>query len=450
MNQRAVLAVGGLILLGLILGGCVQWMGQDALLSPMSDAPAEDYIVVFNKLPADLESTIASYGGTVRSVLEEIDAVLVSGDADFAAAIEGAKGFDALIPDVYAEWLPQIEAIEFSVEHIGADEGFFGYQWDMLAIDAPGAWDAGYTGAGVRIAILDTGIDPLHPDLAPNLNAALSASFVPYEPFIDDLDGHGSNVAGIAAAADNGYGVIGVAPNAEIIAIKVLDGSGSGSFGWLLEGILHAVAVDADIVNMSLGAYMSHNGYVMTNAGPVYVGASEIAEFVNLVRKTMNFAEKEGVLLVSSAGNDARDGTGDAGWMHVPSDLGGCLVVSATGPIGWAMDPGTDLDVFAVYSDYGPQVDFAAPGGNFDPTVPNYWWDFVLNCTNGQWYSWYAGTSQAAPHVAGVAALILEKNGNLNPAQVKQQLRHAADDLGKPGQDPYYGHGRVNAANAVD
>jgi len=157
MNQRAVLAVGGLILLGLILGGCVQWMGQDALLSPMSDAPAEDYIVVFNKLPADLESTIASYGGTVRSVLEEIDAVLVSGDADFAAAIEGAKGFDALIPDVYAEWLPQIEAIEFSVEHIGADEGFFGYQWDMLAIDAPGAWDAGYTGAGVRIAILDTG-----------------------------------------------------------------------------------------------------------------------------------------------------------------------------------------------------------------------------------------------------------------------------------------------------
>ena len=137
--------------------------------------------------------------------------------------------------------------------------------------------------------------------------------------------------------------------------------------------------------------------------------------------------------------------------MHVPSDVGGTIVVSATGPIGWAVDPMTDLDVFAVYSNYGPQIDFAAPGGNFDPTVPNYWWDFVLNCSNGQWYSWYAGTSQAAPHVAGVAALILEKNGgNMKPSHLKRELRKSADDLGKPGQDPYFGHGRVNAANAVD
>ncbi len=452
MKRRAIWLFGGCLVIALSLAGCTALLGPESPMGMKSLESPGNYILAFNKLPSDLSETISALGGSVRSILEEIDAVLVTGDASFALSVEGMKGLDAIIPDVSADWLPDITRVELSAEHIGEDETYFaGYQWDMLAVDAPGAWDAGYTGAGVRVAIMDTGIDPTHPDLAPTLNAALSTSFVPYEPFIDDLDGHGSNVAGIVAAADNGLGVIGVAPNAEIVAIKVLDETGSGDFGWLLEGILYAVSIDADIINMSLGAYMSHDGYVGYGDNAVYVGASAINDFVNLVRKTINYALAQGVLLVASAGNDGLDGTGDSGLMHVPSDVGGCVVVSATGPIGWAYSQDVDLDQFAFYSDYGSQIDFAAPGGNADFDLPLWYFDLVLNCSNGGGYSWYGGTSQASPHVAGVAALIVEKHGRLlTPAQIKRELRHSADDLGKQGQDPYFGFGRVNAARAVE
>ncbi len=450
MKRRLVWAAGCMLILAAIIIGCT-WFGQKSTAGPQSADEGEDYILTFRKLPKDVEAAIEAYGGAVRAVLEEVDAVLVTGDADFLTAVEGLAGFDAAIPDVAVDWLPDIERVELRDEHIGEDEPFFSdYQWDMLAIDAPAAWNAGYTGAGVRVAVLDTGIDVLHPDLAPNLNTALSVSFVPYEPSVDDLDGHGTNVAGIVAAADNAIGVIGVAPNAEIVAIKVLDGTGSGDFGWLIQGILYAVSIDADVINMSLGAYMSHNGYVRTSSGDVYVGANEIADFVDLVKKTLHYAEQQGVFVVASAGNDAQDGTGDLGWMHVPSDAGCTAVASATGPIGWAYDHGVDLDRFAFYSDYGPQIDFAAPGGNADFSLPLWFFDLVLNCTNGQWYAWFGGTSQAAPHVAGVAALIIEKNGGgVEPKHVLRELRQSADDLGEPGQDPYYGYGRINAAGAV-
>lgn len=449
MKRRWAIVASCALVSAVILAGCT-WLSPTNV-GPRLVVTGENYILAFGGLPQDVEATIADYGGTVRAVLEEIDAVLVTGDAEFLVAIEGVEGFIVAIPDAAVDWLPGIEHVELGVEHIGEDEPFFAaYQWDMMAIEAPGAWDAGYTGAGVRVAVLDTGIDVIHPDLAPNLNVALSTSFVPYEPFIDDLNGHGSNVSGIVAAAHNGIGVIGVAPNAEIVAIKVLDGAGSGDFSWLLEAILYAVSIDVDIVNMSLGAYMSHNGYVRTPSGDLYIGAEEVAGFANLVKKTINFAEQQGVFLAASAGNDSHDGTGDSGWMHLPSDVGGMAVVSATGPIGWAYSHDVDLDQFAFYSDYGAQIDFAAPGGNADFNLPLWYWDLVMNCSNGQWYAWFGGTSQAAPHVCGVAALIIEKNGgDMDPPHVLRELRHSADDLGKPGRDPYYGYGRVNASNAV-
>jgi subtilisin family serine protease len=449
MKRRWAIVAGCALVSAAILAGCT-WLSPTNV-GPQSVVTGENYILTFDRLPQDVETTIAYYGGTVRAVLEEIDAVLATGDAVFRAAMEGVEGFIIAIPDVKIDWLPDIERVDLSTEHIGSDEPLFApYQWDMLAIDATGAWDAGYTGTGVRVAVMDTGIDPIHPDLQPNLNVGLSTSFVPYEPDIDDYDGHGSNVAGIIAAADNGIGVIGVAPNAEIVAIKVLDGTGSGDFSWLLQGILYAVAIDVDIVNMSLGAYVAHNGYVRTPSGDIYVGAEEIAEFVNLVRATMDFAEEQGVFLAASAGNDSHDGTGDSGWMHLPSDVGCTAVVSATGPIGWAYSQDVDLDEFAFYSDYGAQIDFAAPGGNADFSLPLWYYDLVFNCANEQWYAWFGGTSQAAPHVCGVAALIIEKNGgDMDPAHVLRDLRLSADDLGKPGRDEYYGYGRVNATSAV-
>ena len=445
----------GLILgLAMVLGGCT-WFGPKDLMESQSIGIEADYILAFNKLPSDIEDVVTAIGGTVHSILEEIDAVLVAGDSDFLIAMGGVEGFEIAIPDATVHWLPDVPVVQFDGESIGDDEPYSWYQWDMTAIDAAGAWDAGYTGEGVRVAVLDTGIDVAHPDLVANINFDLSKSFIPVsieEPTtIEDEHGHGSNVAGIIAAADNEYGVIGVAPNAEIVALKVLTATGSGNFGWMLDAILYAVDCDVDVVNMSLGAYLDKGGFYDDDG--TWVTADEVAAFLNLVKQTINYADAQGVLIVASAGNDALNGQGDSGLVHCPSDLGATVCVSATGPIGWAVDPTVSLDTFATYSNYGPQIDFAAPGGNYDPTVPGYWYDWILNCyceDGVSLYAWVCGTSQAAPHVAGVAALIIEANGDdMSPAHIVRELRQSADDLGKPGQDIYYGYGRVNAAAAV-
>ncbi|MBE0636847.1 S8 family serine peptidase [Candidatus Bipolaricaulota bacterium] len=450
MKKRSALSIGSLLLFGLLISGCTSLFGPQDLVGPQSlRGMNRSYILAFNNLPTDIEATIVAHGGSVQSVLEEIDAVLATGNEDFLAAMASVKGFEIAIPNGTINWLPDVQVVAFDGESIGDDEPFSWYQWDMTAIDAAGAWNAGYTGEGVRIAVLDTGIDLAHPDLVDNINYDLSMSFVPSEPTVDDGHGHGTNVAGIIAAADNGIGVIGVAPNAEIVALKVLSANGSGDFDWMLEAILYAVDCDVDIINMSLGAYFDKGGFYDDDG--TWVAANEVAEFLNLVKDAINYADQQGVLVVASAGNDSLNGQGDSGLVHCPSDVGATVCVSATGPLGWALDPTVGLDDFASYSNYGPQIDFAAPGGNYDPAVPYYWYDFVLNCTNGQWYAWYAGTSQAAPHVCGVAALIIEKNGgNMSPSHIERELQHSADDLGKAGQDPLYGHGRVNAARAVE
>jgi lantibiotic leader peptide-processing serine protease len=438
VKKRIVVGAGLLLLAALALVGCDVFQPA-GLVGSKSVVTQDGYILVFNRMPSAIDAAVAAFGGTVKTVLADINVVVAYGDSAFAENARAAKDVAAVIRDLEIEKAPAPKTAALDPEHIGSDEGYFRYQWDMTAINAPGAWNLGYTGEGARVAVIDTGIDTDHPDLAQNIDFAASASMVDGET-IEDYDGHGSNVAGIIAAADNSRGVIGVAPNATIIAIKVFDAAGNGYFSWTIEGIAHAVAVDADIINMSLGAYVAHSD----------APANEVAAFLNLLRDVINYATQQGVLVVCSAGNSALDGTGDAGLLHVPGDVGNGLVVSATGPVGWAPGSSVYLDNLASYSNYGSQVDFAAPGGDYQ-LYPNGTWyyDMVFNCVNGG-YAWYAGTSQAAPHVCGVAALIVEKLGrDVNPAQIKAALRHSADDLGKPGQDPAYGYGRVNAGRAV-
>jgi len=450
--KRVVIGLVGLVLAAIVLAGCQTFTPQDAM-APMSAVAGKDFIITFqaDKVPGNIAQALAAAGGELKKTLAEIGAVVATAKSDdFALKAAALKGVTGVIPDVQVNFLSdETRTVEFTEETItGSDEPYFGRQWGLRAINAPGAWDAGYTGSGVRVAVLDTGIDVNHRDLAPNLNVALSKSFNPDEPTIDDFNGHGSNVAGIIAAADNAWGVIGVAPEAEIVALKVLSGSGSGDFSWLLEAILYAVSIDADVVNMSLGAYLPHRGFLADDG--TWVGANEVAGFVNLVKKVSNYAIQQGVLLVSTAGNSAIDMTGDQGLLHVPADAGGTLMISATGPLGVWQNPNTNLDVPATYTNYGANVNFAAPGGNYDPTLPNYWFDFVLNCYWNGGFVWMAGTSQAAPHVSGVAALIIERyNHSLSPSQIEGVLRQSADDLGKPGRDSFYGQGRVNAAQAV-
>jgi len=464
MSKRTVFLLLVMGLLALLLSGCDTFLAPQDALSPMS-TPTDggNYLVIFhgNNLPADVEEDVIAAGGQLRTRFDQVGAALVTTEASsFVADMAAMPGVQYVVPDVVLDWHPgetYVEVLEGESttlpagESIGDDELFYNmYQWSMKAIDASGAWDAGYTGAGVRVAILDSGIDPTHPDLAPNLNTALSISFVPSEPYIDDGDGHGTHVAGIVAAADNAYGSIGVAPNAEIVAVKVLDSTGSGAFSWVIDGMLYANAIGADVISMSIGAYLPRSGF-WTEDGEK-VGANEVAGLVTLLTRVINYIWSNGSFVVGSAGNDSIDFTGDAGLLHVPSDCGRILSISATGPLGWGLDPTVDLDTPAFYTNYGSAIDYAAPGGNVDFNIypgDGWWLDMVFSTFPGGW-GWMCGTSMATPHVSGVAALIIEANGHsLTPSQVESILRQSADDLGKPGRDEWYGRGRVNAAQAV-
>lgn len=416
----------------------------------------KNYIIVSksNKLPNGLVKKIESLNGEITKTCDRIGiAFATSSDSSFLAKASKIRGIRSVVPDFRYQWIsPRYDYRKnANPPSIGDDEPYFSLQWALDAIDAPEAWNMGFLGSGVRVAVLDTGIDPTHPDLVPNWNYALSLSLVASEPFIDDLDGHGTHVAGIIGAAHNVFGTIGVAPSAEIVAIKVLDQTGSGNFSAILMGVYYATLMEADVVNMSLGTYIMRHGF-FDDLGD-WVPAWAVAEFMVILNRYMTFAYQNGVTVIATAGNDMIDMDHARDLVHIPSGATHILSISATGPLSWFYDATTDLDVPAYYTNYGQSViDFAAPGGNLDfsiyPGGP-YYYDWVISTYPGGW-AWGIGTSQAAPHVAGVAALIIGKNGgSMHPAQVEAILKQSADDLGKRGKDDYYGHGRVNAYKAV-
>lgn len=396
------------------------------------------------KLPADLETLVKQAGGTLVKTMDEVGvAVAEFATREEAEAME-AYGF-TVMPDVSLNWLPSGQNAQ-AVEHIGSDEPFYPYQWHLPVIQADMAWNEGVTGSNVRVAVLDTGIWYYHPDLYYNIDFASSASFVPGSPDFLDVHGHGTHVSGIIAAADNGWGVIGVAPNATLIGVKVLGDNGSGSISWIVQGVIHAIQQDADIINMSLGGYLKKNG-----AEGLYT-ANEAAAIANMYRKVFNWAKSQGSLVVVSAGNDSED-MDDYGTIIVtPAECGAHVVVSATGPTGLQ-----DFDTLASYSNYGNSlINIAAPGGDFRLyPQPGWYYDMVLSCgpsVPGDPYyhfTFMAGTSQAAPVVSGVAALILSKYGPMTAAKLRNHLYQTADDIFKPGQDEFSGKGRVNAYKAV-
>ncbi len=430
------------------------------------NSTGKQYLVVFhsNKLPNGIDQQVDRAGGAVKHKLGKVGIVVATAtDPAFVTNMESTPGVAYVLPDVKFDWVPAPKYVktvafdqaqpvpaEATTQSIGNDEPFFSlYQWSMLAVKAPGAWDAGYTGAGVRVAVLDTGIDYTHPDLAPNVNTSLSTSFVPYEPYINDEDGHGTHVAGIIAAAHNHFGSIGVAPNAQLVAVKVLDHTGSGDFSWLLEGLLYANSVGAKVANMSLGTYLPRSGFTLPDG--TKVGANEVAALTTVLTRVINYVWSNGTFVVAAAGNDSANLTGDASWISIPAESGRTVSISATGPLGWWLNHDVNLYTPAFYTNYGTGVDFAAPGGNVDFSLyPNgpWWYDMVFSTYPGGW-AWMAGTSMASPHVAGVAALILQAHPGASPSQVERILRRSADDLGKPGRDPWYGLGEVDAANAV-
>ena len=444
----------------------------------VSAAQAASYVVVAKGQSFDtqLARRVEAAGGTITARLPQIGVAIVeAGDAGFVARAAKVQGIRSVNEDLVLQFdVPEVHEIADEdyvapPNAVGENDTFYNLQWGNGAVDAAGAWNQGYFGNGVRVAVLDSGLYCQHRDIAPNLIAADSISFVAGEPNYCHTSGstHGTHTAGTILAADNGIGTIGIAPQAKLIAVKVLRSStGSGSFGSIIQGIVHAADKGADVINMSLGATLP-------------VGGNDVAELINATARATRYASAQNALVVVAAGNDGRDLDHDshaqvcdedgancfyANLRSFPAQLPAVLSISATAPAGWAKAPNaTDLDGLSSYSNHGQSaIDFAAPGGDFRypgtencalvvSARPCWIYDMVISTTSGlTGYGWSAGTSMAAPHVAGVAALVIGKHGGeMAPSEVERILRASADDLGKPGNDSSYGGGRVNAARAV-
>lgn len=414
---------------------------------------------VTDSLDPAIARQLAAAGGTVTRVLPAAGlAVATSNDPAFQARASAIPGVASVAADTLVQWVDPnqpVRELDSSVappaggSGTGSAETFYGYQWAVRAISAPAAWDAGALGAGARVAVLDGGIYDAHIDIAPNLDAGRSVSFVPGTTFNQDVGTfwHGTHVAGIVASAANRRGTIGVAPSATLVGVKVLH-NGSGAFSWVISGIYYAATPiergggGADVINMSLGAVIPSKG-------------KDVRELIRALDHATRYAGRQGVTVIAAAGNSAYDMDTMKDSVEVPAQSQGVIAVSATGPTGF-IQGATNFDRFASYSNYGKRlVTFAAPGGDFADAA-GYPFDMVLAPCRGLnpasigSYCFAAGTSMAAPAVSGVAALVIGKaGGRLSPARVESALRRGADDLGKPGRDEYYGQGRINAAGAI-
>jgi lantibiotic leader peptide-processing serine protease len=432
-----------------------------------------------NVVPSGLAAAVQAAGGKLTRAIPQIGvAFAVSSDAGFAARAAQIAGVTSVAQDMVVQWVdPNESVVEAGAGDgaggvggagIGDDERFFPIQWAPKAVHAPEAWAAGARGAGVRVAVIDGGMRNTHLDLRDNMDNAHSTSFVPGFTFNQDQDAsgfsHATHVAGIIAAEDNAFGTIGIAPGATIIAVKALH-NGHGPFEAVIAGIVYAATpiseggAGADIINMSLGAIFSLQG-------------RDAAQLAVALGKATTYAYQRGVTVFAAAGNAGLDFDHTANVVDLPAQSPHVLAISALAPQDFAHGA-TDFDDPASYTDFGQSlVEFAAPGGDsrlfipFTPPAPNpnpvctvsgfvnrcYVFDFVispasLNTDNGYFFA--TGTSMASPAAAAVAALIIEKYGRIGPAGVARVLRQSADDLGKPGNDDFYGKGRVNAFRAV-
>jgi len=415
----------------------------------------KNYMVITNstELTKSAEDFLKASGGNILSTIPEIGiAIVQSDDLDFMQKTMKGSEIQAVVPDYEVKWIPSENAQK--EEGIGDGEFFFdiGRLWGLDAINAPQAWELGFTGKGASVFVLDSGIDPDHIDLAPNVNTELSRSFLANENwFIGDSIGfnHGTHVAGTIAAADTDFGVIGVAPDAELVAVKVLSEiSGSGPFSAINAGIVYAGNNGADVINMSLGATLSKNGKLVDADGNAYkIPAKFIQEIIHAQQRAIDYAFNNGVTIIASAGNDGVNYDGNGADIKLPGSLNNVVTVSATAPEGY--NPSATVhnyDIPASYTTYGRSlIDVAAPGGDFDVSRL----DQILSAGNNNSFYYSSGTSMAAPHVSGIAALIIAKNGKMNPKEVVRQIENTSDKVDGNGKSLFFGKGRVNALRAV-
>jgi subtilisin family serine protease len=349
-----------------------------------------------------------------------------------------------------------------------AGAALFSFQWDMRLIGADAAWAAGKLGSSsITVAIIDSGLDYDNRDLTGLVDLSRSKSFVPgddsltatYFPtrnVVDDYNGHGTNVG--TQVSSKAFAFAGVTSRTTLMAVKVIGWNGAGNVGRSLAGILWAADHGANVANLSLGGLFEK------------AGAQGLGGFVERV---VNYANKKGMLIVAAAGNAGSDMDHDANSFNTYCSAAHVICVSSVGPkIGLL-----NQDEPSFFTNFGRSaIDVAAPGGNADTApgaVPSarpwgndlvsWIWSFcarrsiasltsagvpvLAGCQGGGTVLAAIGTSQASPHVAGLAALLMAEGKNA--IATRQAILSSADDLGQPGVDPFYGSGRINVRKAL-
>jgi len=413
------------VLLLLVIGFALKPAGSD--LTPGVDYVPEEVIALADS-PEQAQQIAEAYGVELKSYAYGV-AVFITPNPEAAIKLSKKTQKDGL-PLLGYNWryktyqvntpstdIYQINTPRMNKARSQATQGNTGLDWYHKEIYTERAWEYS-TGAGATVAIIDSGIAVDHPAFTGRISELSYNSHTDQvgKEYVEDDFGHGTHVSGIVAAYDAEKNVFGVAPDAEILTIKANNPEDIDHFetAALIRGINYAVENGADIINMSLGREW-------------WCGPDEIEE------TAITNAVKEGVTIVAAAGNESFDHAG------YPAAYEEIIAVSATG-VGYK---------FALqYSNYGPEIDIAAPGSNIYSTsavgtpLDNYYGD-------GSGYVAISGTSMASPNVAGVAALIVAQNPGYTPEEVREVLLGSAQDAGVLGWDDRFGHGVVSAYAAM-
>jgi subtilisin family serine protease len=295
------------------------------------------------------------------------------------------------------------------------------YQWNLPKIGAPAAWDVTVGDPSVVVAVVDSGFDLGHSDRPANLRLGCDyvrwrlTSFDGACPTVqDDANGHGTHVVGIVAARQNNLlGVSGVAPGVTVLAIRTADETGTSYVSDVASAVREATDAGARVINLSLG-------------GP----AATIS-----LQSAIEYAQQRGVVVVAAMGNEYQSGSPTS----YPAAYAGVIAVGAA----------THDDQHADYSSVGEHIALVAPGGNGDAVGDPLNWITSLFPEQRGGYAFAVGTSQAAPHVAATAGLMLSVRGALTGTQVASLLRATARPLGGSTPNPTFGYGYLDADAAV-
>lgn len=420
------------------------------LVSPGAFAQTTmEWIVLANQNTAGVVATLNGLGGVVTGSHENTGLIVVSGLSEGAVAQLRADSRVALVePDarVALEALgggDVVEAYHGSPDHPTLAT-FYPRQWHLRVVEAPLAWAFGLHGSpSVRVAVLDTGIDYLHPDLVGRVDLSRSISFVPSDDAlvsthfparhpVTDLHFHGTHVA--ATISSNGVAASGVTSRTTLIGVKVLDHTGAGSFARVLLGLLWAADHDARIANLSLGGAFHKAGE---------------GRLVGAINRVFNYAHSKGTLVIVAAGNGGRNLDRDRALYEAPCSAPNVACVSATGPTASAgvNGPWENIDAIAPYTNYGlSAISVAAPGGTSSGLI----WEACSTsslaipvCQTGTYVLGLTGTSMAAPHVSGMVALAFQFLPQASASRMKGILQIHAENVAGRGKDPYYGYGRL-------